>query len=192
MNSVGAIKAMDQDEQQLQTVISDILTTALRDTVYPVDFSIYSTCPRAEVEPLDLPVIYPVHYDSLAVSVGSSEKMPAPASMAVFCFLFSVFLCPRTLVIAHRTRFETLCTVFSPKKQTDTSHCSRPPLCLWNSPFLQLSVQNSTPHFPCLRWEFVLFPLMIFESKKNSLLRSLFSGQPILSILLQFLVSITH
>ncbi|KRF99145.1 uncharacterized protein Dwil_GK17967, isoform H [Drosophila willistoni] len=66
MNSVGAIKAMDQDEQQLQTVISEILTTALRDTVYPVDFSIYSTCPRAEVEPLDLPVIYPVHYDSLA------------------------------------------------------------------------------------------------------------------------------
>ncbi|XP_022231183.2 uncharacterized protein LOC111080086 isoform X4 [Drosophila obscura] len=55
MNSVGAIKAMDQDEQQLQTVISDILTTALRDTVYPVDFSVYSTCPRAEVEPLDLP-----------------------------------------------------------------------------------------------------------------------------------------
>ncbi|KRG04820.1 uncharacterized protein LOC6579856 isoform X19 [Drosophila mojavensis] len=66
MNSVGAIKPMDQDEQQLQTVISDILTTALRDTVYPVDFSIYSTCPRAEVEPLELPVIYPVHYDSLA------------------------------------------------------------------------------------------------------------------------------
>ncbi|XP_020810038.1 uncharacterized protein LOC110185488 isoform X16 [Drosophila serrata] len=66
MNSVGAIKAMDQDEQQLQTVISDILTTALRDTIYPVDFSIYSTCPRAEVEPLELPVIYPVHYDSLA------------------------------------------------------------------------------------------------------------------------------
>ncbi|XP_032597135.1 uncharacterized protein LOC6568942 isoform X6 [Drosophila grimshawi] len=55
MNSVGAIKAMDQDEQQLQTVISDILTTALRETTYPVDFSIYSTCPRAEVEPLDLP-----------------------------------------------------------------------------------------------------------------------------------------
>lgn len=69
MNSVGAIKAMDQDEQQLQTVISDILTAALRDTIYPVDFSVYSTCPRAEVEPLDLPVIYPVHYDSLAVSV---------------------------------------------------------------------------------------------------------------------------
>ncbi|XP_064535905.1 uncharacterized protein LOC135426619 isoform X20 [Drosophila montana] len=66
MNSVGAIKALDQDEQQLQTVIGDILTTALRETVYPVDFSIYSTCPRAEVEPMELPVIYPVHYDSLA------------------------------------------------------------------------------------------------------------------------------
>ncbi|XP_030388162.1 uncharacterized protein LOC115634446 isoform X17 [Scaptodrosophila lebanonensis] len=55
MNSVGAIKALDQDEQQLQTVISDILTTALRDTIYPVDFSMYSTCPRAEVEPIELP-----------------------------------------------------------------------------------------------------------------------------------------
>ncbi|XP_064535898.1 uncharacterized protein LOC135426619 isoform X13 [Drosophila montana] len=55
MNSVGAIKALDQDEQQLQTVIGDILTTALRETVYPVDFSIYSTCPRAEVEPMELP-----------------------------------------------------------------------------------------------------------------------------------------
>lgn len=120
MNSVGAIKAMDQDEQQLQTVISDILTTALRDTIYPVDFSIYSTCPRAEVEPLDLPVIYPVHYDSLAVSVGSSEKMPALVFVAVLCLLFFVLLCPGTLVIAHRTRLETICTVLSSKQNKQT------------------------------------------------------------------------
>ena len=68
MNSVGAIKPMDQDEQQLQAVISEILTNALRDTVYPVDFSIYATCPRAEIDPLDIPVIYPIPYDALAVS----------------------------------------------------------------------------------------------------------------------------
>nr|XP_036230275.1 uncharacterized protein LOC106617566 isoform X30 [Bactrocera oleae] len=55
MNSVGAIKPMDQDEQQLQGVISDIITATLRDTVYPVDFSVYATCPRAEVDPLDMP-----------------------------------------------------------------------------------------------------------------------------------------
>ncbi|XP_053965927.1 uncharacterized protein LOC128868160 isoform X17 [Anastrepha ludens] len=55
MNSVGAIKPLDQDEQQLQGVISDIIIGALRDTVYPVDFSIYATCPRAEIDPLDMP-----------------------------------------------------------------------------------------------------------------------------------------
>ncbi|XP_055853879.1 uncharacterized protein LOC129917777 isoform X13 [Episyrphus balteatus] len=55
MNSVGAIKAIDQDEQQLQDVISEILTTALRETVYPCDFSIYSTCPRAEIEVPEIP-----------------------------------------------------------------------------------------------------------------------------------------
>ncbi|KAM7343225.1 uncharacterized protein ACRADG_010345 isoform 5-T5 [Cochliomyia hominivorax] len=55
MNSVGAIKPMDQDEQQFQAQVSEILTKALRDTVYPVDFSIYATCPRADIEPMDLP-----------------------------------------------------------------------------------------------------------------------------------------
>ncbi|CAD7012982.1 unnamed protein product [Ceratitis capitata] len=55
MNSVGAIKPMDQDEQQVQGVISDIITATLRDTVYPVDFSVYATCPRAEIDPLDMP-----------------------------------------------------------------------------------------------------------------------------------------
>lgn len=74
MNSVGAIKPMDQDEQQLQGVISDIITTTLRDTVYPVDFSVYATCPRAEVDPLDMPVIYPVNYDALAVSVSTLRR----------------------------------------------------------------------------------------------------------------------
>ena len=69
MNSVGAIKPMDQDEQQFQAIVSEILTRALRDTIYPVDFSVYSTCPRADVEPIDLPVIYPIPYDTMAVSV---------------------------------------------------------------------------------------------------------------------------
>ncbi|XP_054736437.1 uncharacterized protein LOC129243435 isoform X11 [Anastrepha obliqua] len=73
MNSVGAIKPLDQDEQQLQGVISDIIIGALRDTVYPVDFSIYATCPRAEIDPLDMPVIYPVNYDSLAQNMEGSN-----------------------------------------------------------------------------------------------------------------------
>ncbi|KAI8116898.1 Protein kinase C-like 3 [Lucilia cuprina] len=68
MNSVGAIKPMDQDEQQFQAQVSEILTRALRDTIYPVDFSVYTTCPRADIEPMDLPVIYPIPYDTMAVS----------------------------------------------------------------------------------------------------------------------------
>ncbi|XP_065366871.1 uncharacterized protein LOC135959756 isoform X4 [Calliphora vicina] len=55
MNSVGAIKPMDQDEQQCQAQVSEILSRALRDTIYPVDFSIYTTCPRADIDPMDLP-----------------------------------------------------------------------------------------------------------------------------------------
>ncbi|XP_058986472.1 uncharacterized protein LOC101900611 isoform X16 [Musca domestica] len=66
MNSVGAIKPMDQEETQVQAAISEMMTRALRETVYPVDFSIYTTCPRAEVEPIDLPVIYPMPYETVA------------------------------------------------------------------------------------------------------------------------------
>ncbi|XP_065366881.1 uncharacterized protein LOC135959756 isoform X13 [Calliphora vicina] len=66
MNSVGAIKPMDQDEQQCQAQVSEILSRALRDTIYPVDFSIYTTCPRADIDPMDLPVIYPIPYDTMA------------------------------------------------------------------------------------------------------------------------------
>lgn len=75
MNSVGAIKPMDQDEQQFQAQVSEILTKALRDTIYPVDFSMYTTCPRAEVEPIDLPVIYPIPYDTMAVSIRTLRRV---------------------------------------------------------------------------------------------------------------------
>lgn len=70
MNSVGAIKPLDPEEQQYQALVTEILSAALRETVYPVDFSIYTSCPRAETSEIaDLPVIYPVSYDQMAVSV---------------------------------------------------------------------------------------------------------------------------
>lgn len=44
------------------------MTNVIRETVYPVDFSIYATCPRAvEMDPPEVPVNLPIHYDSLAV-----------------------------------------------------------------------------------------------------------------------------
>ncbi|XP_065366880.1 uncharacterized protein LOC135959756 isoform X12 [Calliphora vicina] len=74
MNSVGAIKPMDQDEQQCQAQVSEILSRALRDTIYPVDFSIYTTCPRADIDPMDLPVIYPIPYDTMANQMDLSMQ----------------------------------------------------------------------------------------------------------------------
>uniref|UniRef100_A0A1I8N1T5 Protein kinase C-like 3 n=1 Tax=Musca domestica TaxID=7370 RepID=A0A1I8N1T5_MUSDO len=81
MNSVGAIKPMDQEETQVQAAISEMMTRALRETVYPVDFSIYTTCPRAEVEPIDLPVIYPMPYETVAVSNNMDFGSQGPTPM---------------------------------------------------------------------------------------------------------------
>uniref|UniRef100_A0A1I8N1V7 Protein kinase C-like 3 n=1 Tax=Musca domestica TaxID=7370 RepID=A0A1I8N1V7_MUSDO len=78
MNSVGAIKPMDQEETQVQAAISEMMTRALRETVYPVDFSIYTTCPRAEVEPIDLPVIYPMPYETVANNMDFGSQGPTP------------------------------------------------------------------------------------------------------------------
>ncbi|XP_037031583.1 uncharacterized protein LOC119071060 isoform X9 [Bradysia coprophila] len=81
LNSVGAIKTLDQDEKQLQEVINEILTTTIRDTIYPVDFSIYSTCPRAvEMDPPEIPVNLPIHYDSLAHNMEHLNPLQAQES----------------------------------------------------------------------------------------------------------------
>lgn len=47
---------------------SEILTNSIRNTIYPIDFATYSTCPRPmEREDPEVPLNYPIHYDSLAV-----------------------------------------------------------------------------------------------------------------------------
>ncbi|XP_055704931.1 uncharacterized protein LOC129802840 isoform X3 [Phlebotomus papatasi] len=70
LNSIGAIKGATDDETHLQEVVTEILINAIRTTIYPVDFSIYSTCPRPlEPEPVELPLNYPIHYDSLATNM---------------------------------------------------------------------------------------------------------------------------
>ncbi|XP_055693588.1 uncharacterized protein LOC129795997 isoform X19 [Lutzomyia longipalpis] len=73
LNSIGAIKGTTDDETHLQEVVTEILIGAIRNTIYPVDFSIYSTCPRPmEPEPVEVPLNYPIHYDSLA---GNMEHL---------------------------------------------------------------------------------------------------------------------
>lgn len=47
---------------------SEILINSIRNTIYPIDFAMYSTCPRPmEREEPEVPLNYPIHYDSLAV-----------------------------------------------------------------------------------------------------------------------------
>lgn len=60
LNSIGPLKTANaQDEKKQSDLIVDLLTSSIRDVVYPIDFSIYSTCPRLmgeepeEMAPLD-------------------------------------------------------------------------------------------------------------------------------------------
>lgn len=66
MNIVGSIKPIDTDEQQFQDLVSEILTNAIKETTYPIDFAIYASCPRAEMDPADIAVMNPYPNDYLA------------------------------------------------------------------------------------------------------------------------------
>ncbi|XP_040171004.1 uncharacterized protein LOC120904760 isoform X2 [Anopheles arabiensis] len=47
LNSIGPLKTANaQDEKKQIDLITELLIGSMRDVVYPVDFSIYSTCPR--------------------------------------------------------------------------------------------------------------------------------------------------
>ncbi|GAB0086889.1 uncharacterized protein DMENIID0001_011000 [Sergentomyia squamirostris] len=83
LNSIGPIKTVTDDERQLQEVITEIMTGAIRATVYPVDFSIYSTCPRPlEPEPVEVPLNYPIHYDSMATNMEHLNEARMQQQMA--------------------------------------------------------------------------------------------------------------
>jgi hypothetical protein len=52
--TIGPVKATGKEEAQIQNMIIEALNLTVRDTVYPVDFSVHSTCPRAlKMEPDD-------------------------------------------------------------------------------------------------------------------------------------------
>lgn len=60
LNSIGPLKTANaQDEKKQGDLIVELLSSSIRDVVYPVDFSVYSTCPRLmgeepeEMMPLD-------------------------------------------------------------------------------------------------------------------------------------------
>lgn len=66
MNIVGSIKPVDSEEQQFQDLVSELLMTAIKETTYPINFAIYASCPRAEMDPADITVMNPYTNDYLA------------------------------------------------------------------------------------------------------------------------------
>lgn len=52
--SIGPIKTTGKEETEMQDMISETLNLTIREVLYPIDFSVHSTCPRAlKMEPDD-------------------------------------------------------------------------------------------------------------------------------------------
>lgn len=45
--SIGPIKMNNKEEKEIQDMICESLNMTIRDAIYPVDFSVHATCPRA-------------------------------------------------------------------------------------------------------------------------------------------------
>lgn len=79
--SVGPIKTTGKEETEIQDLICENLNLAIRDTLYPVDFSVHSTCPRAlKMESDDYydnrPMEFPNPFDYM-----EQQQMPYDNSM---------------------------------------------------------------------------------------------------------------
>lgn len=66
--AIGPIKTIGKEEQEIIDMISETLNLTIREVLYPVDFSVHSTCPRAlKMEPDDFydnrPMDFPNPYD---------------------------------------------------------------------------------------------------------------------------------
>ncbi|XP_044731037.1 uncharacterized protein LOC123294036 isoform X2 [Chrysoperla carnea] len=62
--SVGTIKN-NLDETQLQDVLTEIVTTAIRNTQLHINLSQYQSCPHLTRHPIAPAQVYPVHYDGM-------------------------------------------------------------------------------------------------------------------------------
>nr|XP_018900923.1 PREDICTED: uncharacterized protein LOC109032994 isoform X3 [Bemisia tabaci] len=75
---VGSIKNNKLDESQLQDVVIEILTNAVRSTQLNLNLGQFPNCPRFSRYLPEQPPVLPVHYDSLLLS--SKYPQPPPVS----------------------------------------------------------------------------------------------------------------
>ncbi|XP_055621668.1 uncharacterized protein LOC129765401 isoform X2 [Toxorhynchites rutilus septentrionalis] len=92
LNTIGPLKTANaQDEKKQNDTIIELLTSSIRDVVYPIDFSIYSTCPRLmgeepeEMMPLDYSGYsqYNDNYRSYQDDAFSSNTITSPKKLLV-------------------------------------------------------------------------------------------------------------
>jgi hypothetical protein len=79
--TVGPIKMNPKEEKEIQDMICETLNLTIRDTLYPVDFSVHATCPRALKMDSDdyfdhhQPMDFPNPYDYMGGSGGVRSQM---------------------------------------------------------------------------------------------------------------------
>lgn len=76
--TIGPIKATGKEETQIQDMICETLNMTIRDTEYPLDFSVHSTCPRAlkmDSEDPNQLVDFPNPYDYLDMAADLDNSM---------------------------------------------------------------------------------------------------------------------
>lgn len=79
--SIGPIKSNTKEEKDIQDLISETLNMTMRDVIYPIDFSVHATCPRAlKMEPDDYndhhAMNFPDPYDYMGNSGAYNQHQP--------------------------------------------------------------------------------------------------------------------
>lgn len=63
----------------------EILTNALRNTTYPIDFSIYSTCPRApDILPPENAVMFSPYYNYDTMAMREEQQQQQQMMVVLF------------------------------------------------------------------------------------------------------------
>lgn len=82
--SIGPIKSTGKEETEIQNMISETLNLTIREALYPIDFSVHSTCPRAlkmesddyyDQRPMDFPNPYDyMHNDNQQMQMSYDHR----------------------------------------------------------------------------------------------------------------------
>lgn len=84
--SIGPIKTTGKEENEMLEMINEALNLTIREVIYPIDFSVHSTCPRAlKMEPDNHydngPMEFPNPFDYMQRNSVTSQSYTQPRGM---------------------------------------------------------------------------------------------------------------